>query len=113
MLLILDNEREVYLIAWAPYATFAVDVTFDALRNSLAAYIKAACRELVTAINLQIGGRCGVGCRYDKGLAVDLEVGESLLVGVCRAYHAHLVVIGLNLDAAHRMSCHNVAYRAP
>ena len=112
-MLILDNEREVYLIAWTPYATFAIDVTLDALQNSLTAYIEATCRELVAAIDLQIGGRCGVRCRHDKGLAVDLEVGESLLVGVCRAYHAHLVVVRLNLDAANRMSCHNVAYRAP
>ena len=46
MLIVLDDQCEVYLVPRPPDSAFAIDKAFDPLRGLFAADIKPACREL-------------------------------------------------------------------
>ena len=113
MLLVLDDQCEVYLVPRPPDSAFAIDKAFDPLRGLFAADIKPACRELRRAVDLQKRGGCTVGCRNDEGIPVRTEVGKTLLVGAGRADLPQLEIIGRYANPGKRRGGHDVRDRTP
>ena len=112
-LLVLDNQCQMYLVARPPYAALAVNEALDTLRGLLAADVEPARREFMPAVDLQIGGGDAVRGRHHERITVNLEIGETPLIGPGCADLAHLVVVGRDPRPGPRRGGHEVCYGCP